>query len=324
MNVDFDISVVTRLLQRIMTELREKRLWPVALGLLVATVAVPLLLSKSSSPPPVAQAPVGTPAPSPATSLPAVNVQTTPGHSRLTGHARDPFAQQASGRTATTSTAAATARATGTIASPVAATGTTTGATSPGATTGAPTATSTAPPSITPNAKPTPTLNALSATQSYHVTLAITNSSGGVDTIDPLERLSVLPSDKQPLLVELGVLKGGSHVLFVVQPGTVVSGPGTCTPGPIDCEILSLRQDQTESLSSQSPTGVVQGPLFAVTGITADDRSSATAADKARRVESATGRALLNASTLSALSLFQYEPSLGAVVDLRNLTVGGT
>jgi hypothetical protein len=41
-------------------------------------------------------------------------------------------------------------------------------------------------------------------------------------------------------------------------------------------------------------------------------------------MESAAGRRLLSTSTLSALSLFQYEPSLGAVVDLRNLTVGGS
>jgi hypothetical protein len=32
---------------------------------------------------------------------------------------------------------------------------------------------------------------------------------------------------------------------------------------------------------------------------------------------------VLSKSNLSALSLFQYEPNLGAVVDLRNLVVGG-
>jgi hypothetical protein len=125
------------------------------------------------------------------------------------------------------------------------------------------------------------------------------------------------------MLVELGVLKGGHRVMFAVQPGTVVSGPGICTPGPIDCEILSLAQDQTEGLASQLGTGLAAGPLFAVTAITADDHASEAAADKARRVESAAGRALLNNSTLDALSLFHYEPSLGTVVDLRNLTIGG-
>ena len=119
------------------------------------------------------------------------------------------------------------------------------------------------------------------------------------------------------------MLKGGQRVLFVVQPGAVLSGPGICTPGPIDCQILSLAQGQTEQLSVQSPTGLVTIALFSVTGISVDEHSTAAAADKARRAVSAAGLNLLNRSTLSALSLFQYEPSIGAVVDLRNLTVGG-
>ena len=95
------------------------------------------------------------------------------------------------------------------------------------------------------------------------------------------------------------------------------------TPGPIDCQLLSLAQNQTEQLSVQSATGVVTVALFSVTGISIDQHPTVTAADAARRVVSAAGLNLLNKSTLSALSLFQYDPSLGAVVDLRNLKVGG-
>jgi hypothetical protein len=152
------------------------------------------------------------------------------------------------------------------------------------------------------------------------VTLALTDSTGGLNTIDSLERLSPLPSANQALLVELGVLRGGHRVLFAVQPGTALNGPGTCTPGPIDCEILSLGQDQTEGVSIQSASGPTQVALFAVTGISAASHPSASAADKARRQESAAGRKILNASTLDALSLFQYQPNIGAVVDLSNLT----
>ena len=63
--------------------------------------------------------------------------------------------------------------------------------------------------------------------------------------------------------------------------------------------------------------------LFAVTGISAVNHPSVAAADKARRASSSAGGALLANSSLQSLSLFQYEPSLGSVVDLRNLTVGG-
>lgn len=141
--------------------------------------------------------------------------------------------------------------------------------------------------------------------------------------IDPLERLSVIPNDEQPRLIELGVLQGGGRVLFAVQPGTVVNGPGTCIPGPVDCEIVSLGQDQTESVSAEGPSGLSQVALFAITGISVTDYPSSSAADKARDAASAAGRTLIEASSLPTLSLFQYEPSLGVVVDMRNLTVGG-
>jgi hypothetical protein len=150
--------------------------------------------------------------------------------------------------------------------------------------------------------------------------MTMTVNQGGVNTVDPLERLSVMPTAQEPQLVELGVLHGGKRVLFAVEPGTVLSGPGRCTPGPIDCEILSLGQDQTESVAQQTPNGPAPAVLFAVTRISAVGHGSAAAADRARREASATGRALLNRSTSQALSLFRYDPRLGSVVDLRNLT----
>ncbi len=103
-----------------------------------------------------------------------------------------------------------------------------------------------------------------------------------------------------------------------------MAGPGVCTPGPIDCEILSLGQDQTEEVAARTGSlGYSEAALFAITGITAADYPSAAAADRARRSASATGRALIDKSTYPTLSLFQYEPSLGSVLDLRNLKVGG-
>ncbi len=141
--------------------------------------------------------------------------------------------------------------------------------------------------------------------------------------MDSLKRLSVLPSEQQPLLVFLGVLKGGRDALFVVQPGTVVKGPGTCIPGPTDCEILSLAQEQIESVSVSTGTGTSNVALFAVNAITVDGHPSVGAANRARREVSPTGHSLVAASTLSALPLFEYQPAVGAVVDLRSLSVGG-
>jgi hypothetical protein len=310
--------------KNVINDLREKRLWPLAIVLLVALIAVPLLVSNSSSPSPRASIPP--PAVPPAPGLPVVSAVAVPSHSHLTGRSRDPFSGSG---TSTTVTATSTTTATSSTTNNTSSTTNTTSTTSSGSTsssgTTAPQSTSAQPQSIVPPGTPAPkpvppTLN---VDEVYHVTLAITNSSGGLDTVDPLERLTVLPDDHHPLLVELGVLKGGHRVLFAVQPGAIVNGPATCTPGPIDCEILSLAPDQTEGLSVQSAGGTNSVALFAVTGISTDKLSSASAADQARKKESAAGRAVLNGSPLSALSLFRYEPSLGAVVDLRNLQVGG-
>jgi hypothetical protein len=63
--------------------------------------------------------------------------------------------------------------------------------------------------------------------------------------------------------------------------------------------------------------------LFSVNSIGAVNHATVAAADAARRTASDAGRQLLANTPLSAVSLFQYDPSVGAVVDLRNLTVGG-
>jgi hypothetical protein len=313
-------------LTAIFTDLRERRLWPLALALAAALVAVPVLLSSSTKTAPPSLPAQATPAPSPAAALPAVSVSSTPIHSHLKAKARDPFIQPHKA-TSAARTGGAGASPTGTSSSPGSSTSAH-GGTGHSSTGQSSTPTSTTTPTTTtlptnpPKPEPAPT--GLTATQSYHVTLAITNSAGGFDTIDPLERLSVLPSRHQPLLVDLGVLKGGRRVVFVVQPGTVVSGPGTCTPGPIDCEVLSLAPNQIETLSKKTPSGVVSVAGFSVTAISADRHPSAAGADKARRMASAVGRDLLSSSTLTTPSLFRYEPSLGAVVDLRNLSVGGS
>jgi hypothetical protein len=308
----------------IIDDLREKRLLAFAAAALAAAlVVVPLLLSKGSKSTPVAQAPADAQAPAPA-GEPVVSTGSTTAHSKLPGKGRDPFTQLVHGSVGTTG--ATTIGVVGGAGTPVS------GATSPTSGSGGSSSTSTsttttgtpaAPTATIPTGTPTPAPSGLTATQSYAVKLAITNSAGGLDTIDPLERLSVLPNNRHAMLVELGVLKGGGRVLFAVQPGAVVSGPGRCIPAPFDCEVLSLGQDQTEALGLQSSGGTTPVALFAVTGITAAGHSSVAAASKARQAVSAAGASLLAGSTSSALSLFRYEPSLGAIVDLRNLTVGG-
>jgi len=279
-----------------------------------------VLLAHGRGSVPVAQVPpVGAAGASPA--LPMVSVTSTPSNARLTGHQRNPFSQQVK-QSSTTSSAKAhapahssnAATATGGIG------GTKTTVTSPATTT---TTTTTTTPTTTTTTPSETAPSGLTATQAYAVTLSTTNAGGGVRTIDP-ERLSILPSAQLPFLVELGVLKGGHRVIFVVRPGTVVEGVGTCTPGPIDCEILSLSPGEIEGVGVTGSNGATTGVIMSVTGINAVGYPSSAAAEEARLAESAVGRRLLNPPSPTALSLFQYKPSLGAVVDLSNVTVGGS
>lgn len=310
------------IIDNLISDLRKTRLWPVAVALVIALIAVPVVLSSGGTSAPAAPAPAPGVASASVPALPAVSVTTTPSNARLTGRERNPFSQQAK-QSSSKSTGNAHAAASSGKGGNSSGSSSSSSGSSParGSVGGTPTTvTSTTTTSTTPTA-PAPT--GLTATQAYRVTISTTNSSGGVDTINPVERLSVLPSQQLPLLVELGVLNGGHRVIFAVEPGTVVHGPATCTPGPIDCEILSLAPNEIEGVATTSASGRVTGTLLSITGISAEGYSSPAAANQARLAESGAGRRLLNATSSKALSLFQYKPSLGAVVDLSNVTVGG-
>lgn len=333
MNLDLDLSAVPRLFRSVLNELRQKRLWPVAAVLLAAIVAVPFLLSSSGSPGSAPQAQIPTPAPAPVAALPTLNVQSTPSNSHVRGTPHDPFASgatttvpHATVTTVTPSVSTAFSSTPSTVSSGASSNSGASTNTSSGSPLSTPTSSSiptSTPPSITHGAMPKPAPSGLKPTQAYDVSLALTNSSGGVNTIDRLTRLSMVPSAQNPLLVELGVAQAGHRVLFAVQPGTIVSGPGVCTPGPIDCEVLSLGANQTEKLSTRAgslnPSEVAQ---FQVTRISVNNYSSSAAATRARRAHSSAGQTLLAKFSLTALSLFRYELGVGSVVDLRNLKVG--
>jgi hypothetical protein len=321
---------MNELLQSIKADLLSRRLLPalvaVCVGLLAAVAYAASGGGGASTPPP---APPSSPsAAAPATSAlplsvapanPHEAVAETPGgaHFQSKAHERDPFTPIA-GAAKAAGSGASGSKGKGTGGS---STSTKTGSSSKGATTGG----SAPAPATKPPAKaaPKPVHVGLTSTQSYEVALSLTSQGGNLDSIESLKRLGGLPSEGQPLLVYVGVLEGGHDALFVVQPGTVVSGPGGCTPGPTDCEILSLAANQIESLAVSTSGGDSNVALFAVTAIKVDNHRTVAAANRARREAAASGRALLEASTLPALALFEYRPTVGVVVDLRDLAVGG-
>jgi hypothetical protein len=312
---------MNNIIENLISDLRKTRLWPVAAALVVALIAVPVVLSSTSSSVPVTPGPTPVIASGSVPALPAVSVTTTPSNARLTGPERNPFKQQAKAASSKgTAPAAASHGSSGNSSGSSSSGSSPSGSSSSGAPAKGSVGGTTTTVTPTPAAPPPPGLR---DTQAYRVTISTTNSAGGVETINPVKRLSPLPSDQLPLLVDLGVLDGGHRVIFAVEPGTVVHGPGICTPGPIDCEILSLAPYQIEGVAAASSSGKVSGTLMSITGISAQDYPSPGAADQARLNASTTGRRILDASPPKALSLFVYKPGVGAVVDLSNVTVGG-
>ena len=308
------------MLDRIMSDLRERRLWPLAVVLLVAIVAVPFVLAKTPAqapPPPTPVAAAGAPV---RTSLPSVSVGTWPSHSALKAKAHNPFTPSKTAKSASATATAAVSSATNGGASQ-SSSGTHTSSSASAGATGSP-ATGGVPvsPVKIPSGRAKPAPIGLRPDQAYAVTLAATRADGGLDTTRSLERLSAVPRATQPLLVELGVLNGGRRVLFAVLPGTHVSGRGTCIPGSVDCEVLSLGLNQVETVWGSDATAATE---FAVTGIGANTYPTSAAALTARTATSAQGRRLLAAANLTAPnSDFSYDANLGAIVDLRNLAGG--
>ena len=109
--------------RNMLKELLERKLWPIALVLVIALVAVPVLLTKKA-PTDIVTPPTGPLPYSSGTTLPAISVQTSPGSSNLAGKGRNPFTPQ---HVATTSTITTTIP---TITTPT--TGASTGTTSVG------------------------------------------------------------------------------------------------------------------------------------------------------------------------------------------------
>jgi hypothetical protein len=314
------------ILQPLINDLREKRLWPIVLVLIVALVAVPVLLAKPAPKPQPAIAAGPGVITSPISGLPVVELSSTPQFSHLPGPGRDPFTQQTT-TTSTTSQASSVSSTSGGAASTTGThgSGSSTGSGAGGGGTGTNgSTTTTTQTSTTQTTTPVPVPPGLTRTESYEVALAMTSANGGLNTIDPVERLSPLPSAKQPLLLELGVLKGGSEVLFVVMPGTILSGPAKCLPGKVDCQLISLAPNQIESVYTSGASGPTHVSDFAVTAIRTTSHKTVAEADKARRQVSKTGQKLINGLKYDALSLFPYEPGVGAIVDQRNLTAGGS
>jgi hypothetical protein len=214
-------------------DLVEKRLWPVAVGLLVALVAIPVLVAKpakdssSASTSPADTALLGADSAALAETKPAVSLGSDGGfrkHVARLGR-KDPFIQQAKDKVSKTSEIA-TVQA--------------------GGTTGSPT-------TITPTPTPTPSPGSTTAPSGGEQPVKLYEwvarvKFGKIDqtkseTVKPAE---FMPSENNPVLLFLGADESGKKALFLVSSEATARGDGTCTPSESSCQIVKLSKGDVQ------------------------------------------------------------------------------
>ena len=219
-------------------DLREKRLAPVAIILLAALIAVPLVLANGSNDTTTTPT-IATPTTTVAT---AAVVKGTPTagstNSKLqTFSSRDPFeptVHVSTTSTTTTTSATSTGTSTGTSTSTTGSTGT-----SGGGTTGSQPTTGTTTPSGTGNT----TGETKTTLFTYTVDLRF-GPGGSVKAYKNVKRLELIPEADNPKLVFLGVTTSAKTAVFLVDKNIGVdTAGGKCQPSADECTFLYLRPD---------------------------------------------------------------------------------
>lgn len=227
-------------------DLREKRLAPVAIALLAGVVAVPLVLARGDAPPPPAPAQTTTATPI-APVLESDGTEAAVDDSKLqTFSPRDPFEPTevsapatGTGGTGGTSGTGGTGAATGTGGTGSATTGG--GDTGGGATTGTG-------PGGTGTGTGTGTGQTTTGTRprvfTYTVDLRF-GAAGEMKLHRKVQRLELIPDEKDPKVVFLGVTTTGKTAVFLVDANLgVETDEGRCRPSGDECTFLYLRPDK--------------------------------------------------------------------------------
>jgi hypothetical protein len=232
-------------------DLRAKRLWPVAAVLVIALIAVPVVLKKSSDsgsssvPPPAPTAASG--AGADAGKAVVVADASTSNNSTLgVFNKKNPFKPDKSVIAAQNPPASTPAPAPSTPQSSAPSQG---GGSTPSSGGGPPSGGTTPSQPVKPQAPKGP----------YAYTVDVKFGKRGLlRTHHDVQKLDVLPNQNNPLVVFLGVNTKGDTAVFLTDTSLKAAGEGTCKPNGDTCSFLYLKVDKdknTEDLSEQSADG---------------------------------------------------------------------
>jgi hypothetical protein len=213
-------------------DLRAKRLAPVAVLLLAAVIAVPIVLANGKKSPPAPAAP-GTAT----TASVAPVVQSAPQAGAVSSKlqdfsSRDPFAPTGHAATTTATSTPSGGAPTGTSTTP-AGTGQTGGGTTGSTGTTGPTGTG-------------PTGTTVPKTTFFTFTVDIRFGPPGDQKLHKgVQRLELIPDAQDPKIVFLGVTSTEKTAVFLVDSSLGVDTNGKCKPSGDQCTFLYLRPDGT-------------------------------------------------------------------------------
>jgi hypothetical protein len=214
----------------------QRRLWPVAILLIAAAAAVPMLLSEDPAPAPAADVAVKSEKQSVLATDPIVAPAADgdrAGRRHVLGSRKDPFKPQATPTPAKTAEPAAAAPKE--AAAPAGGGGGGGGGGDTGSSVGA-----------SPAPSGTPTVPKKKTYELYELTVRFGASGGeGVKRRD-VKRLEALPSAGNPVLIYLGVLDDEKTAVFMLDSGVVAQGDGECKPSRTTCETIHIREGETE------------------------------------------------------------------------------
>jgi hypothetical protein len=235
-------------------QLVQRRLWPVAILLIAALAAVPLVLAEAPEPP----APTPAPADASAAGDAALALQPIVAQAsaadrakrrKVLGSRKNPFGLPKSEEAG--SAAPPSSNGTTTAQAPSSSAPSDGGATPPSSG-GSPSAGSPAPSAPSdPTPAPTPETYAHN-----ELTIRFGDATTGPER-RTLKRLQPLPSAEAPVLIYLGVMADGKTAVFLIDHGIAAIGDGDCSPGPETCATIGLREGETEFLDVKDETGAV-------------------------------------------------------------------
>jgi hypothetical protein len=287
------MSMITDVWQQLV----QRRLWPLAVLLIGALVAVPMLLAKNPTPDPVPPSPVpAVSAKDNATAKPVVALadEGEARRRRVLGARKDPFKPAPTPKVKAETTPSATVPAGGSP-SPSG------GAPAPDVSGGGPVGpigpVGPVGPIVTPVKKkktfPGDSLTVRFGTGEASTPTAILQSDEGLPT--------ETDASTQPLLIYTGLIKGGKEALFLVDASVTADGDGHCDgDSETDCEVLHLRAGDTEFLDVTDEQGTVTGQYQLDLLAIHPSKKTRAAAAKAAKAKSAKRHLAKDAKAVTA------------------------